>query len=290
MTTSEIHRLLRNPIYVGDFLWLGNRRRGSHEPLISHETFDQVQAVLRRRPCVRVPRPRHAFMGLLTCGRCGCTMTAELKKAKYVYYRCTGFKGRCGNAYIRQEALADLLAATVDAIQIPEQVADVLAEALRTSQVLADTERRETRERLDKQHRALVAKLDRGYDDYLERRISEDFWTRKSEQWEEERRALEAEIARLDRPSTPIAVTGQGILELAQQAGFLYRTQDPAQQRRLLDTVLSNCTFDRGSLCPTYAKPFDLFVRGNKSGNWRRGCLLPSRSLSSEVVRLTSYN
>ena len=51
MTTSEIHRMLRNPIYTGDFLWLGNRRRGSHEPLISHETFDQVQAVLRCRPC-----------------------------------------------------------------------------------------------------------------------------------------------------------------------------------------------------------------------------------------------
>ncbi len=33
MTTSEIHRMLRNPIYTGDFLWLGQRRRGSHEPL-----------------------------------------------------------------------------------------------------------------------------------------------------------------------------------------------------------------------------------------------------------------
>ena len=47
-------------------------------------------------------------MGLLTCGRpdCGCTMTAELKKGKYIYYRCTGFKGHCGNTYIRQEEQA----------------------------------------------------------------------------------------------------------------------------------------------------------------------------------------
>lgn len=27
-------------------------------------------------------------MGLLTCVRCGCSMTAEKKKGRYVYYRC----------------------------------------------------------------------------------------------------------------------------------------------------------------------------------------------------------
>ena len=32
------------------------------------------------------------------------------------------------------------------------------------------------------------------------------------------------------------------ILELAKKAEFLYKTQDPAEQRRLLETVLSNCT------------------------------------------------
>ena len=41
-----------------------------------------------------------------------------------------------------------------------------------------------------------------------------------------------------------------------------------AEQRRLLEIVLSNCTVDRGSLTPTYNSPFDLLVRGNKTGNW----------------------
>ena len=66
-------------------------------------------------------------------------------------------------------------------------------------------------------------------------------------------------------------MTGQKILELVKQAEILYNSQEPLEQRRLLETVLSNCTFDRGTLCPTYAKPFDLFVRGNETGNWRRG-------------------
>jgi hypothetical protein len=35
----------------------------------------------------------------------------------------------------------------------------------------------------------------------------------------------------------------------------------------LLKTLLSNCTFDRGTLCPTYRKPFDLFAEGS-TGDW----------------------
>ena len=112
MTKSELHRMLQNPIYTGDFRWLGKIHRGSHTPLITHETFARVQAVLQHKPRGRYQKQRHPFMGLLTCGRCSCTMTAELKKGKYVYYRCTGFKGRCGNAYIRQEELSELLGAT----------------------------------------------------------------------------------------------------------------------------------------------------------------------------------
>jgi len=37
----------------------------------------------------------------------------------------------------------------------------------------------------------------------------------------------------------------------------------------LADAAATNCTFDRGFLCPTYSKPFDLLVRGNETGDWR---------------------
>jgi hypothetical protein len=130
MTTSEIHRMLRNPIYTGAFLWLGTLRRGSHAALVSRETFDRVQHVLGGRARPRSGR-RHALMELLTCCRCGCAMTAERKKGRYVYYRCTGFKGRCGNTYIREEALGGLLGATLAPIQIPAPVAEGIAAALR---------------------------------------------------------------------------------------------------------------------------------------------------------------
>ena len=117
--------------------------------------------------------------------------------------------------------------------------------------------------------RGLQAKFDRGYDDYLEGRIPEGFWKRKSEEWEAELATVDAELARLSRPTPAYAVTAEKTLELAKHAYSLYSQQSFAERRRLLDTVLSNCTFDRGTLCPTYVKPFDLLSQGRETGNWR---------------------
>ena len=72
--------------------------------------------------------------------------------------------------------------------------------------------------------------------------------------------------------STPAYVaTGEKILELAKTLHSRYLEEDFAERRRLLDSVLSNCTFDRGTLCPTYVKPFDLLAQGRETGNWRGG-------------------
>jgi Recombinase/Recombinase zinc beta ribbon domain len=141
---AEVHRILQNPIYYGEFVWLGHRYQGSHQPLISRELFAQAQAILKRKPRACYPKQRHAFMGLLTCARCGCAITAERKKEKYTYYRCTGFHGACGNGYIREEQLATLLGTVVAPIQITAaEIADDIAAALRASDADADHRQRE---------------------------------------------------------------------------------------------------------------------------------------------------
>jgi hypothetical protein len=35
LAKSEVHRILRNPIYAGEFVWKGMRYKGQHQPLIS---------------------------------------------------------------------------------------------------------------------------------------------------------------------------------------------------------------------------------------------------------------
>jgi len=226
MMKAEIHRILQNPIYVGDFRWLGKLHQGSHDPLVTRERFVEVQAVLNRKPRARYPKQKRAFMGLLTCGRCGCSLTAERKKQKYTYYRCTGFRGACGNACIREERLADLLGGVVKRIEIPAELANWIAEGLRDSQRELEQTRPQSVAQLAQRQRAIQGKLDRAYEDHLDGRISATFWTRKSEEWESELAMIERELGRLSHPAPTYQATGEKILKLAKQAEFLYKRRN----------------------------------------------------------------
>jgi hypothetical protein len=73
---------------------------------------------------------------------------------------------------------------------------------------------------------------------------------------------------RRETASARYMLVGSQILELARGAKSLFLRQDPAEQRRLLKTLLSNCTLQGSTLCPTYRKPFDVLAKANETGNW----------------------
>ena len=271
LTKSEVHRALHNPIYHGGFVWKGKQYRGLHEPLISKGLFDATQAVFSASNRPRYAKHQHAFAGLLTCGLCGCAITAELKKGRYVYYHCTGSRGRCGNTYVREEDLARLFAELVRRIQIGPETANLLAEALRQSQHDKERLHRTAIMKSQQRHLSIQAKLDRAYDDRLAGKISEELWMRRSTAWEADLASVGQEVKQHQQASHNYSATGSKILELCQSAYSLYSQQKPVEQRRLLKILLSNCTFDRGTLTPTYNKPFDLLAEGNKTGNWLGG-------------------
>jgi hypothetical protein len=45
LVKAKIHQLLQNPIYHGDFYWLGQLHQGVHKPIISRDLFARVQDV-----------------------------------------------------------------------------------------------------------------------------------------------------------------------------------------------------------------------------------------------------
>jgi hypothetical protein len=88
-------------------------------------------------------------------------------------------------------------------------LADSIAEHLRDGQMETEQARQRSVSQLAQRQRAIQVKLDRGYEDYLEGRISESFWTRKSQEWETESATIESEIGRLSHPAPGIVATGE---------------------------------------------------------------------------------
>ena len=128
---EQIAFLLSNPFYAGRFRYAGEMYDGTHTPLISCELFDRVQKVLKARSNANRPPENNpqAYCGLLACGECGCSITAEVKTKtqqngnihRYVYYRCTKKRGACSAMYMREEALDTELSALLARFHLPPE-------------------------------------------------------------------------------------------------------------------------------------------------------------------------
>jgi len=126
LSLGNIYVMLQNPFYYGTFEYpekSGNWYQGKHEPLISRELFDAVQAHLKRDQIVRSEIKEFAFTKLMTCGSCGSGVTADEKfkrlkdgtSARYVYYGCTRHKNKdCKNGYVREEQLIEQMVRVMD--------------------------------------------------------------------------------------------------------------------------------------------------------------------------------
>jgi hypothetical protein len=94
------------------------------------------------------------------------------------------------------------------------------------------------------------------YLDKLDGKIGTDFWADKSAKWRDEQRRIMAKIREHEGADHIYLDEGIQIIELAQRAYSLWVRQKPQEKRRLLDILLSNCTFDGVTLYATYRKPF----------------------------------
>ncbi len=258
---AGIHRILLNPIYYGDFFWKGKRYHGKHIPIISFDLYEQVQEILHRDSHPISTKRNFAFAGLIKCAKCGCSMTPEIKKGKYIYYHCTGFKGKCGNTYIRESKLVELFADVVKQIEIDDNMVADIKKALAESHQDKIAYHNNALNALNKRAKHIRMLMDKGYEDKLSGLITEEFWHRKSIEWGNELTQITGDIESHENANLNYFDKGVQILELANQAYGLYLMQSRQEQRKLLNAILSNCTFFRGTLYPTYKKPFHIFAK-----------------------------
>jgi len=269
ISKGYLHQMLRSRFYVGQFEWSGETYRGTHPTLISAELFEQVQAVLNGHNKPKYRKLDVAFRGMLTCAHDNCTVTAELKKNKYVYYRCSGYRGKCALPRFREQEIAERMGNVLRDVSIPEEVAQSISASLQRVHAEMRSNAAQERARRERELAALRARMDAAYNDKLDGKISEEFWQRKQADWQAEEFRVESLVSGLEPDKTCERLLDvQRILELAKDAYFLYLKREPAEQAELLRNVLLNCSIDAVSLYPTYRKPFDLIFNRAKNEQW----------------------
>ena len=134
---SYIHKILTNPFYAGVLMWNGKAYSGAHEPVLSLEEFDRVQAMLGRSDKPRRIRRSFAFTGMIRCGECGSFVTAEEKVNRhgshYTYYHCTRRRidYKCRQASTSKAALEDQIKCFLSRITISEAIYNIVLDCVR---------------------------------------------------------------------------------------------------------------------------------------------------------------
>lgn len=213
-------------------------------------------------------RTRHqkhhwAFQGLLSCGHCGYALVAELKKEQYVYYHCTGNRGKCPEKYAREADIAEQFGSAIKAIQLDGEVLGWIKAALKGSHEVQERQHREALASFHEQYDKLQKRLDAIYLDKLDGKITREFYEQRSNQWRREQQDILRKIEKHQGANWAYVDEGIRLLELAQRAAILYEKQDMLEKRRLLNFVCSNSIWKDGKLIPNYRKPFDLLAVTN---------------------------
>lgn len=134
---SAVHRMLRKPIYTGVVVWKGVEYAGIHEPLISRDLFDKVQAIMDSHSTGgdRSWKHDHYLKGMLFCADCGSRLYYVVAKGQFGYFRCVGRntkRKQCSQSgYMPAKNLERAVEAIYERVRIPPRLAKGVEKALK---------------------------------------------------------------------------------------------------------------------------------------------------------------
>ncbi len=268
VTRSEIEKILKRQFYCGKFTWGEKVYQGNQPPIVSVELFNKVQEVFKSRNKPPYSKHNFPFIGLIKCGNCKHSVTAEIKKKRYVYYHCTGFDKNCKTEYYRQEVLQNNFYEIIKRITIPQELHDWLKECLESEFKTKKVEMTRQKETLLLQKDKLETRMKKAYLDKLEGKVSNEFFNSVYRDWEAELSGITYQLQNLESMRELNFNWVKEAIELSYLAGELYLNAEPQDKRKLLQSVLSNCELKGGSLYPVYRKPFDILSNGHEPEKW----------------------
>ncbi len=254
---DQIKWMLENPFYYGNFYYSGEVWEGKHKPLISKKLFDRVQEVLKLRGKTKTPTPNpQAFCGLLSCGECGCSITAEKQKG-HIYYRCTKKKGRCSQPYTREEILDTQLSALLTLLIMPSEWANELNKMLEKEGVEITLTSVASVQALRANIATLNEKIARITDLFVEQDIEREQYLERKRALMSEKRSVEEQILLLERDATRWLEPMRNWIKEAEMLDEIAQSNDLPSRKSYLQKIF-------GSNLTLYARE----ARGAPQNQW----------------------
>ena len=208
LSRDRITNILSNPFYYGHFRYASELYEGKHEPLITKKLFDKVQEVMKHRGWQdRKENDPLPLCGLLKCGECGCSITAEkkIKKQKngnihhYTYYHCTKKRGLCSQTCIREKILADQLSDIIKSYALPSDWAAELSKLAEKDETEAVQSSVSSSQAIREEIELISSKLKRLRGIYIDEDIEQDEYLVEKSGLLTRKKSLEEKMAELEK-------------------------------------------------------------------------------------------
>ena len=265
---SCLAKMLRNPFYYGVMIYKGERFEASHPPLIPKKLYDSVQAVLAQKTrVIKRTVDKFTFTGLMKCGECGASITAELKKG-HVYYRCTKKVSACTQKYLREEALLEQINNAVLRVFIDNDIKDKI---INRFEELAQEEGKASSlaaRQADDKLKEFDEKIERLIDLYIAKELSQEEYQRKKAKLLNEKKDLQERLGEIEKSGGGWLEPAKEFVNTCNRAGSVAWQGNPSAKREFLKNLGSNFVLKDRSLLFTTRRPFDLVAERPPHLNW----------------------
>lgn len=265
-----IDAIMKNPFYHGVMRYNGNLYPHRYQPIITKELFDKVQetkAGYNKKHFKYAGLP-YMYRGLIRCADCGCMITPEKAKDKYVYYHCTQYKGKHGTEWLREEDITEQFAQVFKKLQIPQDVLEDITDSLRSVHKGKSEFREQQYKELTKERGRYAKRIENMYLDKLDGSITTDGYDKLYKEFRGKIDEIDSRLARLQKAEDEYYVTAIYLLELANRAYDLFKSSEIEERRQLLKLTLQNLVLDGKKVQFQAQKPFDTILNFADSPSW----------------------
>lgn len=266
----QIEKIIKNPFYCGYAKRVDEYYRHCYPAIISEELFMKCVAVRqgKNKQFTKMTKHDTVFKGLIKCANCGCTVTPDIKKGKYIYLKPNSKKG-CNCKQINENVANDMVSNVFKAMSMPEDELQTYVEALRDRFKQSDVIQAKEKLAFTKQLTVLNTRLDRLKKVYLDGDFTREEYLTEKQSIEMEQKTLEKRISELSTDNKEIEITLEYLLDLVSRANSLYESSRIDKKRKILNLVFSNFFLNGSNLSYDIRKPFDMFVkRANRLKIW----------------------
>ena len=249
---STIYRILIDPFYYGEFEYpkgSGNWYIGKHKPMITKEEYDKIQILLGRKGKPRPKKHQFAFTGLMKCGECGASITAEHKTKKqkngnihfYTYYHCTKrINKNCTQKCIRREDLEKQIKNTLETITIPPEFHEWALDVLKKENESESQDRNKILNSQQKAYNLCVKKIDNLIDMRASEIINDVEFKKKKREAEKEKRKFRELLDDTDNRIDNWLDRAEYFFDFAKNAKQSFDNGDLEIKRQILSTLGSH--------------------------------------------------